>query len=315
MPDRSVAAAVAAALRQLAHRARRRLLREGLLDLLEVAAVAGVRRDLQLRASCGDVLGSVARVRVVAQPLGPAAALGLLLDRLEHPRQIVRVVAGPRHQLRAQEVGLLLVLAAVLEQQRAEAELAALLDRRSDAPADHRAGDRAGERAELRVLGLGRVGGAVPQQDVRQLVGHHAGHLALGRRRFDHAAIHEHRPARQGEGVDVLEVDGLERVLELGVVELGRGLRHELAPDAGQVVVDLPVLDDGELLAHLRRGLAPELHVVFGLVLVLRRLDRRLGGDASRRERRAAAAESAGFIVWSARCRWCSPAPPREPGR
>ena len=76
-----------------------------------------------------------------------------------------------------------------------------------------------------------------------------------------------------------LRLTALNEVLELGVIELGRGLRDQLAAHARQVVVDLPVLDDGQLLAHLRRGLAPELHVVLGLVLVLRRLDRRLSGE------------------------------------
>ena len=40
--------------------------------------------------------------------------------------EIARVVAGARHDLRAEQVGLLLVLAAVLQEHRAEAELAAL---------------------------------------------------------------------------------------------------------------------------------------------------------------------------------------------
>ena len=39
-----------------------------------------------------------------------------------------RVVAGPRHDLRAEEVRLLLVVAAVAEQQRAETELGAFRD-------------------------------------------------------------------------------------------------------------------------------------------------------------------------------------------
>jgi hypothetical protein len=39
-----------------------------------------------------------------------------------------RVVAGPRHDLRAEEVRLLLVVAAVAEQQRGETELGAFHD-------------------------------------------------------------------------------------------------------------------------------------------------------------------------------------------
>ena len=67
-----------------------------------------------------------------------------------------RVVAGPRHDLRAEEVRLLLVVAAVAEQQRAETELGAFRDVPAQLAADDRAADRAGDLAELqpRVLGL-----------------------------------------------------------------------------------------------------------------------------------------------------------------
>jgi hypothetical protein len=72
-----------------------------------------------------------------------------------------RVVAGPRHDLRAEEVRLLLVVA-VGEQQRAETELAAF----RDVPAQLAAADRAGDLAELqpRVRGLRRVRRSMPQQ-------------------------------------------------------------------------------------------------------------------------------------------------------
>ena len=50
---------------------------------------------------------------MAAQPLGPAAAAALRLDRLEHRRHVARIVAGARHDLRAQSVGLTFVLAAV----------------------------------------------------------------------------------------------------------------------------------------------------------------------------------------------------------
>ena len=64
---------------------------------------------------------------MAAHPLRPAAAR-LALDRLEHAGELARVVAGARHDLRAEQVGLLLEVAAVPQQQRAEPELAALRD-------------------------------------------------------------------------------------------------------------------------------------------------------------------------------------------
>ena len=69
-----------------------------------------------------------------------------------------RVVAGPRHDLRAEEVRLLLVVAAVAEQQRAETELDAF----RDVPAQLAADDRAGDLAELQPRVLGFDAFAVP---------------------------------------------------------------------------------------------------------------------------------------------------------
>src|SRR5262245_37873588 len=98
---------------------------------------------------------------MVAHPLWAVAAgaLRLTLDRLEHVGQRPRVVAGARHDLRAEQIRLLLEIAAVAEQHRAEAELAALRDRVARAAADHRAADRAGDLAELqpRILCLRHV--------------------------------------------------------------------------------------------------------------------------------------------------------------
>jgi hypothetical protein len=59
-----------------------------------------------------------------------------------------------------------------------------------------------------------------PQDDVAQLVRHHAGNFALGVGRLDHAAVDEHRTARQCEGVDLFHVDRLEGVLELGMPQV-----------------------------------------------------------------------------------------------
>jgi hypothetical protein len=56
----------------------------------------------------------------------------LFLDRLEHVNQIERVVSGARHQLHAQQVRLLLVLATVTQKVGAQAKLGALRDDLAD---------------------------------------------------------------------------------------------------------------------------------------------------------------------------------------
>ena len=145
------------------HRLSRRQRREQTARLRELGGVHLARHDLQHRGFLRDVRRAVARIGVAAQPLRPAAAR-FLLNRLEHAAEIARVVARTRHDLRAQQVGLLFVLAAVLEEHRAEAELAAFGDELSPSAADHRAGDRPCQLAELEALRLGRVGGAVAQQ-------------------------------------------------------------------------------------------------------------------------------------------------------
>ena len=161
---------------------------------------------MQLRRLLGDVLGAVARVGVAAEPLRRAAA-ALLLDGLEHAREFARVVAGARHDLRAHQVRLLLVLPAVFHQPSAQPELRALRDDLTEAPADDGPGDGAGECANLKPLCLGGVGGAVAEQHVREFVRHHARDLAFTGGRLDHPAIDEHGAARQSKGVDVLEVN------------------------------------------------------------------------------------------------------------
>src|SRR5687767_4170277 len=102
---------------------------------------------------------------MAAQPLRRAATR-LLLNCFEHPAEIARVVAAARHDLRAQQVCLLLVLPAVFEQPRTEAELAAFGDHLPPPSAHDGSGDCSSELAELKALGLGGVRSPVPQQHV-----------------------------------------------------------------------------------------------------------------------------------------------------
>ena len=94
----------------------------------------------------------------------------------------------------------------------------------------------------------------MPKRDVGHLVRHHAGHLAFGLRRLDHAAIQEHRAAGQRERVDVFLVHDLEGARNSGVPELGRHRLTSLWP-IRDVVVDAPVVEHRQFLLRLCRGL------------------------------------------------------------
>ena len=251
----------------------------------ELARVArgGVRVDAEHGRLLHDVLVAVAGVRVVAQPLR-AAPSALRLNLLKHLRQIARVVSGARHYLRAEQVGLLLVPAAVLERAEAEADLTRAADDLTDAAADDRARDLAEHGADLILLRLGGLRCDVAKGHVAHLVRHDAGHLALGVRGLDHAAVEEHRPAGQREGVDVACVNHVERVAELRVLVLRRDGRGETLADRVGVLAYVAVAQDRHLLVDLLRVLLTELHVVARLVLVPRRCDVRLRERRQRRQ-------------------------------
>ena len=73
----------------------------------EFARVAGLTLNSQMRGFLGDVGLPIPRIRMVAHKLRTTAA-ALFLDPLEHVHQIEWVVSSTRHQLNAQQVGLLL---------------------------------------------------------------------------------------------------------------------------------------------------------------------------------------------------------------
>jgi hypothetical protein len=188
-------------------------------------------------ASCRNPLFAVARVRVIAQPLWTAAA-ALRGECSKHVRHALRVVAGTRHQLHAENVGLALVLTAELHEVGADAEVRSLRDDAAGGAADDRAEHLASNRADLVLRGFGRLCGAVAQQDVTQLVGHHACDFAFVTRRFDHPAVHEHRPAWECERVDFLLVDDTERVAEFGMLILAGNHPDKTLSDTREVLLD-----------------------------------------------------------------------------
>ena len=242
-------------------------------------------------ASCSMYCGAVARVRVAAQPLRSSAP-ALLLDPFEHPGQIARVVAGARHDLRPEEVGLALVVAAVFQHQGAETELRPICDDGAGGSADDGAGDGAGQCAELnpRALRLGDVRGAVTEEHVGELVRHHARHFTFEAGGVDHAAVDEHRPAGQGEGVDLTKVHAGERILVGRMVQLRWCSRHQAFADPAEVSRHFAVVDDRKLLSRFGRGLESELDVLLRRKFVLRWSDPRLsrdGKDGDERKDRA----------------------------
>ena len=98
--------------------------------------------------------------------------------------------------------------------------LRSLRDDRPLLPADNRSQDLAGDRADLEFLCLCGLQRPVAQDHVAQLVRHDAGHFIVGARRLQHAAVEEHRAARQREGVDLSQVDDVERVSERRLLEV-----------------------------------------------------------------------------------------------
>jgi hypothetical protein len=223
---------------------------------------------------------------VAAHPLGAAAA-AFLFDRLEHVGHLTRVVSRTGQNLRAEDVGLPLVLAAVLHQLETGAHLRAGRQHLAEAAAEDRAGNLADRRADRPLLARGRLGGAVTQRHVRNLVRHHAGHLGFRLRLLDHAAIEEHRSAGQGERVDLLLVHDVERVAEPAVAVLGRDRLHQPATHVLDVVVHALVVQQRELFLDLVRRFLAKLHIVLDRVGVPRRDDLRLrGGGPCHRERK-----------------------------
>ena len=109
---------------------------------------------------------------------------------------------------------------------RSDAEARARRDDSAEAATQDRAEDRAGHRS---ALVLGRLAGLrrpVAKHHVADLVGHHAGDFAFVLGRFEHAAVDEHRAARQRERVDLANVHHLEGVVELRVAERLREWRR-----------------------------------------------------------------------------------------
>ena len=224
-------------------------------------------------------LVAVAGIRMVAQPLRRRAPV-LLLDGPEHVRHLPRVVAGTRHDLRAEQVRLALVLAPVLQEVDTQADLRPLRDDAAGAAADNRPQHLTGDGADLKLLAFRRLHGAVPENHVTQFVRHDAGHFGVGTRRFNHPAVEKHRPAGEREGIDLFEIDHVEAVAERWLLQVLRNLIDQPPANFFDKFFRRPVVDDRQLLPHFGRRLPSELHVLLRRVAVLVRLDPRLRARA-----------------------------------
>ena len=112
---------------------------------------------------------AICRTRVVAQEAAAAAA-ALLFNRLEHVGQIARVVAGARHDLRAQDVGFSFIFAAELQEIDTNS-LTGNLRGRSRWATDNLAANAENPGEQTILLRLGRLGSAVTQNDVGSIRG------------------------------------------------------------------------------------------------------------------------------------------------
>ena len=126
-----------------------------------------------------------------------------------------------------------------------------------------------------------------------QFVRHHARHLGVGARRFNHPAVEKHRAAGEREGIDLLEIDDIEAVPERRLLQVVRDLVDQPSADLLDERFRRLVPDHRQLLTHFGCRLSSKLHVLLRRVAVLVRFDARLrargkrdGGNDRHNERR-----------------------------
>ena len=217
-------------------------------------------RQLQAPGLVPDARFTIARRGMVAEePLHLAGITTLLAaEEPEEVRHGHGVVPGSGHDLRSDLVGLVLGVAAELQEDRVQPQAA---DRVHDLrrvatvlpqePAEY-------PEAGLAEIGLRGLVGPVAQGHVGHLVGQHAGQLRLASRRLEQAAVHVHRAAGEREGVDRGVVHGLDRVR----IARARSFRRQLADDLVEVAVHVRILQHRELPLGLHRGLTADLDVL-----------------------------------------------------
>lgn len=138
----------------------------------------------------------------------------------------------------------------VLQEVGAEAEARTRGHDAVPCAADNGTDGLADDLAELKLVGCGRLSGAMAKDDVTQFVGQHARELPFRSGCLDHAAAHKYRSARQREGVEVIQVDDIEQVPERRLSQLGGNSVDETACDVLDVRVYLTIPEDRKLPAN-----------------------------------------------------------------
>ena len=203
-------------------------------------------------------------------------------QRLQEARHAGRIPAGLGGVLDAQPVGLELVVAAVLEEERAEAGVGQIAERGHAGHED--AGQQHAERAagRARVL-LRHVAGG----DVAHLVAEHAGELGLVAQVREQPARDVDEAAGQRERVHGRRVDHGEGPRQVRTVRDG----GDPFADAGHVALQLVVVVDAHLATDLGVATAADLDLLGladegDLALTGDRVGRAGGGEQGAAERR-----------------------------
>src|SRR6185295_1110640 len=128
---------------------------------------------------------------------------------------ITRIITGVGHDACSPQVRFSFVFAAEFQKGNCEWELSCLPYGWTAKNGSENPGDTG---AELIFAGLGCLRRTMPQSHVAKFVGHHAGPLPLITRRFNHAAIDIHWPARQRKSINVPGIHHAKVIAEFGML-------------------------------------------------------------------------------------------------
>ena len=193
------------------------------------------------------------------QVLGHLAAHAVAGDAAHGAQHLLharRVALHLLHPAETEPVGLLLVLAAVLQVDRLTgghgADQEPLGERRH---AQGQTGDAGQDRHRADLGTLVEPLGDVPADHVPDLVGEHAEQLVLGAHGLDQAGVEEHQPGRGGKGVELVALDHEEAVVEV----LRADVVEHLVAERVDVRADVRVVEHGQFAADREEQLLTDL--------------------------------------------------------
>ncbi len=207
---------------------------------------------LHLADGLGDALHAVLRLRVRGEPVGHAVAIARLgnpRERHEERGHLLRIPPALRGVLRAQRIGLQLVVATEFHEHHAGADFGEIGKRR-----DLRNEDAADEHAKRRAHAARVLRRRMARRHVTDFVSEDPDQLRFVVQIREDAARDVDEPARQREGVDRRRIDNREAPRKIRPL----GALREPHPELLHVSLQLVVLVQAHLLAHLRIELAAE---------------------------------------------------------